>query len=147
MEYKTLRYPGHAKLMEAIRELGLLELEPIDVKGHRVVPRDAFIAAVAPKLTKPDGRDLVALRVTVEGKKGGKPRMLGWELLDYFDAEREISAMERTTGFSLAITGMMQVRKQVTGSGVLTPDEAMPPALYIQELGKRGIRIREVAAA
>ena len=146
MEYKTLRYPGHAKLMEAIRELGLLELEPIDVKGHRVVPRDAFIAAVAPKLTKPDGRDLVALRVTDEGKKGGKPLMLGWELLDYFDSEREISAMERTTGFSLAITGMMQVRKQVTGSGVLTPDEAMPPALYIQELGKRGIRIREVAA-
>jgi lysine 6-dehydrogenase len=147
MEYKTLRYPGHAKLMEAIRDLGLLELEPVDVRGHRVVPRDAFIAAVAPKLTKPDGRDLVALRVTVEGKKGGNSRMFGWELLDYFDAERGISAMERTTGFSLAITGMMQVRKQVAGSGVLTPDEAIPPALYIQELGKRGIKIREIAAA
>src|SRR5207302_3785028 len=25
MEYKTLRYPGHAKIMEAIRDLGLLE--------------------------------------------------------------------------------------------------------------------------
>lgn len=147
MEYKTLRYPGHARLMEAIRELGLLELDPVDVKGHRVVPRDAFIAAVAPKLTKPDGRDLVALRVTVEGRKDGTPRMFGWELLDYFDAERGISAMERATGFSLAITGMMQVRKQVAGSGVLTPDEAMPPALYIEELGKRGIRIREVGAS
>ena len=146
MEYKTLRYPGHAKLMEAIRDLGLLELEPIDVKGHRVVPRDAFIASVAPKLTKPDGRDLVALRVTVEGKKAGKPKLLGWELLDYFDRERDISAMERTTGFSLAITGVMQVRKQVAGPGVLTPDEAMPPALYISELGKRGIRIREMSA-
>ncbi|MGH7638123.1 MAG: saccharopine dehydrogenase family protein, partial [Gemmatimonadaceae bacterium] len=143
MEYKTLRYPGHAKLMEAIRELGLLELEPIDVKGHRVIPRDAFIAAVAPKLTKPDGRDLVALRVTVEGTKGGQSRALSWELLDYYDAERGISAMERATGFSLAITGMMQVRKQVTAAGVLTPDEAMPPALYIEELAKRGIRIRE----
>jgi lysine 6-dehydrogenase len=147
MEYKTLRYPGHARLMEAIRDLGLLELEPVDVKGHRIAPRDAFIAAVAPKLTKPDGRDLVALRVTVEGKKGGKPRMLGWELLDYFDTDRGISAMERTTGFSLAITGMMQVRKQVAGCGVLTPDESMPPALYIEELGKRGIRIREIAAS
>ena len=145
MEYKTLRYPGHAKLMEAIRELGLLELEPIDVKGHRVIPRDAFIAAVAPKLTKPDGRDLVALRVTVEGTKGGHSRTLSWELLDYYDAERGISAMERATGFSLAITGMMQVRKQVAAAGVLTPDEAMPPALYIEELAKRGIRIRETA--
>src|SRR5881394_1205058 len=44
MEYKTLRYPGHAELMESIRELGLLDLEPVEFKGHHVVPRDAFIA-------------------------------------------------------------------------------------------------------
>ena len=41
MEYKTLRYPGHAHIMEAIRELGLLDLAPVDVKGTKVVPRDA----------------------------------------------------------------------------------------------------------
>ena len=144
MEYKTLRYPGHAALMEAIRDLGLLELQPVDVKGTKVVPRDVFIATVGPRLTKPDGRDLVALRVVVEGKRGGKKRTLGWELLDYFDEKRGISAMERATGFSLAITGMMQVRQQVTGAGVLTPDEAMPPDLYIKELSKRGVEIRPI---
>src|SRR3954469_25797421 len=53
MEYKTLRYPGHARIMEAIRELGLLELMPVDVKGIKVVPRKAFIAIVGPRLTKP----------------------------------------------------------------------------------------------
>src|SRR5947208_3071103 len=71
MEYKTLRYPGHAALMEDIRSMGLLDLEPVDVKGTKVVPRDAFIASVLPKLYKPKGRDLVALRVIVSGKKGG----------------------------------------------------------------------------
>ncbi|MGH7689261.1 MAG: saccharopine dehydrogenase family protein, partial [Gemmatimonadaceae bacterium] len=35
MEYKTLRYPGHAKIMEAIRDLGLLEQEPIEVNGMK----------------------------------------------------------------------------------------------------------------
>ena len=60
MEYKTLRYPGHADLMRAVREMGLLGLEPVMVKGHKVVPRDAFIATVTPLLTKPEGRDLVA---------------------------------------------------------------------------------------
>ena len=144
MEYKTLRYPGHAAIMESIRELGLLDLEPVDVKGHHVVPRDVFIATVGPRLKKPHGRDLVALRVVVEGKKGGTAKRLAWELLDYFDEQHGISAMERTTGYSLAITGMMQVRKQVAGAGVLTPDEAMPPELYIDELRKRGINIREV---
>ena len=143
MEYKTLRYPGHAALMESIRELGLLDLEPVEVKGHKVVPRDSFIATVGPKLRKPNGKDLVALRVTVEGKKGGKPKRLGWELLDYFDAERGISAMERTTGYSLAITGLMQARKKVK-PGVLTPDEAMPAEQYIAELGKRGVNIRPI---
>lgn len=146
MEYKTLRYPGHAALMESIRELGLLDLDPVDVKGHHVVPRDAFIATVGPKLMKPHGRDLVALRVVAQGTKGGKPKTVGWELLDYFDAERGISAMERTTGYSLAITGVMQVRKQVAGAGVFTPDEAIPPELYVAELAKRGIKIREISS-
>jgi lysine 6-dehydrogenase len=145
MEYKTLRYPGHAALMEAIRELGLLDLEPVDVKGHPVVPRNAFIATVGPRLHKPQGRDLVALRVTVEGKKGGKKKRLTWELLDRYDEKRDISAMERTTGYSLAITGMMQVRKQVKAAGVLTPDEAVPAEPYIAALAKRGVMIREVA--
>jgi len=144
MEYKTLRYPGHAALMESIRELGLLDLEPVDVKGHHVIPRDAFIATVGPRLRKPQGKDLVALRVVVEGTKAGSAKRLAWELLDYYDAKHGISAMERTTGFSLAITGLMQVRKQVAGAGVMTPDEAMPPELYISELAKRGINIRQV---
>ena len=145
MEYKTLRYPGHAALMESIRELGLLDMEPVEVKGHRVVPRDAFIATVGPRLKKPHGRDLVALRVVAQGTKDGKSKTLAWELLDYFDTEHGISAMERATGFSLAITGIMQVRQQVAGAGVLTPDEAIPPELYIAELAKRGIKIREIA--
>ena len=144
MEYKTLRYPGHAELMEAIRDLGLLDLDPVEVKGHRVVPRDAFIATVGPKLNKPHGRDLVALRVVAQGTKGGKPKTVGWELLAYFDEEHGISAMEQTTGFSLAITGMMQVRKLVTSAGVLTPDEAIPAERYVAELAKRGIKIREI---
>jgi lysine 6-dehydrogenase len=146
MEYKTLRYPGHASLMEAIRDLGLLDLDPVDVKGHHVVPRDVFIATVAPRLRKPHAKDLVALRVVVEGHKAGKHKTLGWELLDYFDAARGISAMERTTGYSLAITGIMQVRQQVSGAGVLTPDEAMPAEQYIAELAKREIKIREISS-
>jgi len=72
MEYKTLRYPGHAAIMEAIRELGLLEMNPVDVKGVKVVPRDLVVAAMGPRLTKPNGKDLVALRVFAEGTKDGQ---------------------------------------------------------------------------
>jgi lysine 6-dehydrogenase len=142
MEYKTLRYPGHVAIMRPVRELGLLDLKPVMVKGTRVVPRDAFIATVSPGLTKPDEPDLVALRVEVTGRGG---RRVAWQLIDYADEKAGISAMMRTTGYSLAITGLMQVDGRITAAGAHTPDEAVPFRPYVDELKKRGVEIREVA--
>ena len=146
MEYKTLRYPGHAAIMEAIRDLGLLEEEPIDVEGGRVAPRDVAIAVMGPRLTKPGGRDLVALRVTVRGNKGGASKEIGWELVDFHDEEHGISAMMRTTGYSLSITGQMQARGEITVKGVHTPDECVPAPKYIAELARRGVNIRRIGS-
>ncbi len=143
MEYKTLRYPGHAPIMAAIRDLGMLDLEPVQLNGSKVVPRDVTVAVMHKRLTQPGGKDLVALRVTVSGMRRGKPATCEFELVDRYDEARGISAMMRTTGYSLAITGLMQVRGEVRGSGVLTPDEAIPAERYIAELSKRGVSIKE----
>jgi lysine 6-dehydrogenase len=142
MEYKTLRYPGHAHIMEAIRDLGLLELDPVDVDGLSVVPRDAFIATVGPRLRKPHGKDLVALRVVVKGTQAGAPKSYAWELVDRYDDQHGITAMMRTTGYSLSITGQMQARGEIR-PGVWTPDEGVPGEKYLTELRKRGIDVRE----
>ena len=142
MEYKTLRYPGHVAIMRPVRELGLLSMKPVMVKGTKVVPRDAFIATVTPELTKPNAPDLVALRIEVTGKDG---RRVAWQLLDYADEKAGVSAMMRTTGYSLAITGLMQVDGRITAMGAHTPDEAVPFQPYVDELKKRGVEIREVA--
>ncbi|HEX5386530.1 MAG TPA: saccharopine dehydrogenase C-terminal domain-containing protein [Gemmatimonadales bacterium] len=144
MEYKTLRYPGHAAIMRPIRELGLLDNAPIDVKGERVVPRDVFIAAVHPKLFKPRERDVVALQVEVTGTKDGQPSRARFRLLDFYDAEQGISAMMRTTGYSLSITGQMQADGRISAHGVRTPDEAVPFRAYVDELGARGVKIEEL---
>lgn len=146
MEYKTLRYPGHAKIMEAIRELGLLELEPVQVKGTTVVPREVAIAQMQPRLTKQNSPDLVALRVVVTGTKGGKPITHTFELVDRYDAAHGISAMMRTTGYSLSITGQLQAEGAVSPAGVHTPDECMPGERYITELAKRGIAIAQTVS-
>lgn len=142
MEYKTLRYPGHAEIVRAVRGLGLLDLAPITVKGTTVVPRDVFIACAEPKLRKPQGRDMVALRVVVEGKKEGSPKRIAYDLIDRYDEKNHISAMERTTGYSLSITGQLQADRKLK-SGVYTPDQAMPADVYIEELAKRGVQIRK----
>jgi lysine 6-dehydrogenase len=81
--------------------------------------------------------------VVVEGKKGGKDKKVGWELLDYYDESRGISAMMRTTGYSLSITGQLQASGEIQ-PGVHTPDECMPAKKYISELAKRGVMIREI---
>jgi lysine 6-dehydrogenase len=144
MEYKTLRYPGHVAIMRPIRELGLLGLKPLEVKGQTVVPRDVFIAAVHPKLHKPQSRDLVALQVQVSGRKEGRQHTVRFRLIDYYDAEHGISAMMRTTGYSLSITGQMQADGRIKEKGVRTPDEAVPFRAYVEELGRRGVRIEEL---
>jgi lysine 6-dehydrogenase len=147
MEYKTLRYPGHVSIMRPIRELGLLENTPIEVKGQPVIPRDLFIAAVSPRLHKPRGKDLVALQVQVSGQKDGEPHAVTFRLIDYYDGENGISAMMRTTGYSLSITGQMQADGRVRAKGVHTPDEAMPFAAYVEELAMRQVRIEELRTA
>lgn len=142
MEYKTLRYPGHATIMRAIRELGLLDLAPLKVRGKEIVPRDVFIAVASPKLTKPEGHDLVAMRVEVRSSSGGR---VAWQLIDYYDAVNGVSAMERTTGYSLATTGLMLADGRISARGVRTPDEAVPFQAYVDELARRDVEIRELA--
>ena len=43
----------------------------------------------------------------------------------------------RTTGYSLSITGLMQVRGEAKPAGVHTPDECIPAKAYIGALRKR----------
>jgi lysine 6-dehydrogenase len=142
MEYKTLRYPGHAAVMQAIRELGLLSTKPVALPSKKkIVPRAAFIAVVSPKLTKPEARDVVALRVEVRSPDG---RRAAWELVDHYDVKLGISAMMRATGYSLSITGLMQVAGQIPVHGVHTPDEAVPFRAYVDALKQRGVEIRQL---
>ena len=140
MEYKTLRYPGHAQLMAAMRDLGLYDSMPIDVKGVQVVPRDVFIAQVGPKLRRVGSADVVALRVLVRGSKNGASLTRQYDLLDYYDAEHGITAMMRVTGYTLSITGQFMASGALA-SGVYTPDEVFPGDRYFAELAARGINI------
>lgn len=145
MAYKTLRYPGHAHLVKGMRELGLFDIEPVEVHGHAVSPRDVFIAAVTPHLVDPEGRDLVAMRVIVEGTKGGRPKTVTYDMLDLYDEALGVTAMMRTTGYSLAAVARLQV-EGVVPPGARPPYECVPVEAYVRTLGERGIRIERKEA-
>jgi lysine 6-dehydrogenase len=145
IEYKTLRYPGHAAVMRAIRDLGLLSPQAIDVRGVRVSPREVFVAVVDPRL-RLDEPDLVAVRVEVRGAKNGGRAAVEFRLIDYYDAERRVSAMMRTTGYSLSIVGQMQAAGDIV-PGVRVAYQAVPFRDYVGQLSRRGIDVQELDPA
>ena len=141
LEYKTLRYPGHAQIMRAIRALGLLNDTDVEHRGAQVNPRRFFIEQVTPLLTNEEGDDLVVARVEAAGERGGRPARIRYDVIDYHDQVTGITAMARTTGFSLAIVARMQARGEVAGPGVGTPDEVIPPDAFVDELRRRDIQV------
>jgi len=140
MSYKTLRYPGHAALMKSFRELGLFEKKPMSINGCKTSPREAFIASVDPILRQPESPDLVALRVIIEGSLSGNPQKLIFEMVEYSDAELKISAMMRTTGFSLAAVAIMLATSNVK-TGVFIPSECIKSDEFLTLLEQCDIHI------
>lgn len=145
LEYKTVRYPGHCEKIRTLRDLGLLDERPIDVRGKQVVPQELFAAAAAPHLDFPREPDLVVLRVVALGEsRSGRSRgaRLQLDLLDRSDPRTGFTAMERTTGFPTAIVALGLARGELA-PGVRTPEAAVNPGVFVRELARRGLRVRE----
>ena len=87
MKEKTLRYPGHGRLMEALRAGGFFSTTPLAVGGVSVRPLDVTSALLFPQWTLRDGEaEFTYMRVTVEGTVNGRDEQVVWELLDRGDA-------------------------------------------------------------
>ena len=96
MKEKTLRYPGHARLMHAFREAGLFGTDPVEVDGATVVPRALLQALLFPAWTYAEGEaDLTVMRVRAWGTHEGEPTRRTWDLLDHYDPARGFSSMAR----------------------------------------------------
>jgi lysine 6-dehydrogenase len=134
---KTVRYPGHYDKMKAIYDLGLLDLQPVQVDDMNVVPRKVFHAVAGPRLVSNDPKDVVVLRVVVEGD-GEK---LVMELMDFYDDRTGFTAMQRTTGFGAAIVGIMLAKGELP-SGSVRLEEVVDPEKYIDEMRKRGFELK-----
>jgi lysine 6-dehydrogenase len=147
MREKTLRYPGHADLMRAMREMGLFSEDPIDVHGQKIRPRDLTSAFLFPLWTyAPGEEDLTVMRVVAEGTKGARFTRYQWDLLDFYDKTTRATSMSRTTGFPCAIVASLVHAGLFNRPGVHPPERlADEPDLVetlLSELSRRGVRFR-----
>jgi lysine 6-dehydrogenase len=97
-------------------------------------------------VTLADDRDLVVIRIRATGRKEGTRTEVVLDLLDFYDEETGFTAMERTTGWDAAIVAGMMARGQ-TPRGAVPVELAVPPALFVQELAKRGIQVQTKISA
>jgi lysine 6-dehydrogenase len=136
----TLRYPGHYAQLRAFYDLGLWSLDPIQVNGKNIVPREVFHTLFEPKVTFPEEKDLVIVRVRAFGKKDGRPAEAFVEVIDYFDEQTGFSAMERSTGWSAAIVAEMMAHGRTPhGSGGV--EKMVPAKAFVEELDRRAVPV------
>ena len=142
LENKTLRYPGHVAQMVAFRDLGLLDLEPIDVNGVKVVPRDVLHALLGPRITRPEVKDICIMRVKCTGTTKGRPAEAVVELIDRYDEKTGFTAMQRLTGWHASILLIAAVNRQVR-RGAVSVESSLPGKAIVDECKRRGFAMTE----
>ncbi|MDH5680919.1 MAG: saccharopine dehydrogenase NADP-binding domain-containing protein [Spirochaetota bacterium] len=140
LNYKTIRYPNHMTIMKALIDLGFADEDIVKVDGKELVPRHLLETLLRAKFAQ-GVEDVVLLRVSVSGKKGSEECQEVYELVDYYDNDTGMTALMRTTGFSLAIVAGLIAERKIATPGVLTQEEAIPTELYLEELAKRGLKV------
>ncbi len=138
LQNKTIRWPGHFAQWKAFSDAGLIELEPVEVNGHQVVPRQLLHAVLGPQIyAQPEEKDLVIVRILGRGLKDGAEREVVVDLFDRYDETTSFTAMERTTGWHAAIICAAQARGQTPRGGAPVELALSGPA-FAEELRKRG---------
>jgi lysine 6-dehydrogenase len=146
---KTVRWPGHWQGVQTLKECGLLDLKPVELKGNRIVPREFLLSLITPRLKQQEGdTDVCVMYNTLIGKKDGKNIKIEYFMWDEADTKNGISSMARVTGFPVAITAKMILANKIKEKGIVPPEDCIKGELYsefMEELKKRNINILEIS--
>jgi len=141
LEEKTIRYRGHCKRVRVLAALGLFSSEPVRVGGRTVRPRDVLGELLVKTLPANDP-DIVLVRVVLAGRtQRGRRRKLIYEARDRYDRHARLTAMMRTTAYSASVAAQWLAQGRIR-PGVHSPEAALPPEEFLQEMRRRGIRVR-----
>ncbi|EMR07795.1 Saccharopine dehydrogenase [Bhargavaea cecembensis DSE10] len=147
LEYKTIRYKGHAEKFQLLVDLGLLSRDSeVTVGGQQVKVRDVMREHLTPKLRLGDKKDAVLLRVIVKGSKDGEEAYYEYDLITEKDPKTNVTAMARATANTISAVAQMIGSGVITKRGVHPPETIVPGGEYIAEMKKRGVHIIETSS-
>ena len=141
LDHKTIRWPGHAHQMQFLLGLGLGDDRIIDVRTH-LSYRDVLIRQMRKRL---GGRceDAVLMRVMIVGTRDQTTQTLTYEMVEHFDAEQDMTAIERCTSIPAATAAMMVASGAIDSGGSAPPENALPRDDYVNRLVGEGLSIQE----
>jgi len=134
---KTVRWPGHYEAIKTFKECGMMDTEPVEVEGKKVVPRKVLSTVLTPKLKPEEGdKDVCVMWNTAEGEKNGEPIRIDYYMWEEADKETGLTAMQRTTGFPPAITAEMLAKDEIPERGIVPPEDCIKGDLYDEMMEK-----------
>ncbi len=140
LDYKTIRYPGHCAKIYPLFELGLASTQSITLNNTTIKPR-SVLKKLLQKHIPTTGKDAVLLQIQTTGTINQKQHTRIYQIIDHYDTINDITAMQRMTGYPVAITAQMILTQQIIKTGVYCPEEIIPPDSMFTELQKRNINL------
>lgn len=139
-----MRYSGHAEKIRLLKELGLFGEEPV-LQG--VSPRSLTAKLLEQKLGMPKVRDLLVLKIEVNGVRKSSGTRYNCYLLDYYDVNKKVTAMGRTTAYTASAVVQLLAKGDINEKGVVPPEKlGMNKKMFdriMTELEKDGIKVEE----
>jgi len=148
MKEKTLRYPGHIRLMEVLRETGFFRKDEVEVNGTAIRPIDLTSKLLFPlwKLEQEE-REFTIMKVVIEGEKDKQPVRYEYDLYDEYHPETQTSSMARTTGYTCTAAANLILSGHFNRPGIYPPEliGAWPGCLefILGYLKERGVEFRK----
>jgi saccharopine dehydrogenase-like NADP-dependent oxidoreductase len=123
MKEKTLRYPGHADLIIALKQAGFFDEKEIEIDGSKISPLkfSSKILFDDWKLN-PNEEDLTVMKVILKGEQQEKKFVMEYNLLDKTDPETKTSSMSRTTGYTCSAAVHLIAEKIFLEKGIFPPE-------------------------
>ena len=148
MKEKTLRYPYHGRFMEALRQVGFFDKDPIEVDGVEVSPLAFTSALMFPHWTFKEGEEeFTVMRVVIEGRYAdGLHERVTYDLLDRYDKEKGVTSMARTTGYTCTAGVHLLADGMFTRKGVCPPEfvgeDPLCTEFVLAYLAARGVELK-----
>jgi saccharopine dehydrogenase-like NADP-dependent oxidoreductase len=125
---KTLRYPGHVELIQALIHSGFFSQTELDINGQKVIPRELTSHLLQQQWQlHPGEREFTVMRIIITGTLKDEPRgtkhNVQYDLFDEYDAATQISSMARTTGYACTAAANLVLSGQYNHHGITPPEQ------------------------